>query len=210
MVSVRYQEGDLEAGMIVKKMHNDTDLPPKVESGEMLMMHSLGARLFFDKKGKFHIYDKTSNQDDQNSGSESSGSGSSSSGSGSSSSSSGQGRPLKNAPPLKPQSVHIQFDGKGKMTTTSFRQDKRQQGQDPADPNSQESPDPFSIHENDGKGGTHTHTTYQKGQGGSSSSGGGGGQPQPATSQGDPDRRRRKPRTRSSLGSRSTQTTRSR
>ena len=143
MVSVRYQEGDLEAGMIVKKMNNHTDRPPKVESGEMLMMHSLGARLFFDKKGKFHIYDKTSNQDDQNSGSELSGVGSSSSGSSSSSSSSGQGRPLKNAPPLKPQSVHIQFDGKGKMTTTSFRQDSRQQRQDPADPNSQELPDPF-------------------------------------------------------------------
>jgi hypothetical protein len=166
--------------MIVRRIHNDTDRPPKVEAGEMLMMHSLGARVFFDKKGKFHIYDKTSNQDDQNQQGQQGGQ-TSQSGSGG-----GQKSPLKNAPPLKPQSCHIQFDGKGKMKTTCFQQDSRQQGQDPADPNSQESPDPFSIHEVDGKGSTHTITTYQKGQGGQQGGGQSGGQAQPDTSQGDP------------------------
>lgn len=189
MVSVRYQEGDLETGMIIRRIHNDTDRPPKVEAGEMLMMHSLGARVFFDKKGKFHIYDKTSNQDDQNSQQDGQGgSGDTSSTSGTQRQSGSSGKPLKNAPPLKPQSCHIQFDGKGKMKTTCFQQDKRQQGQDPPDPNSQESPDPFSIHEVDGKGKTHTITTYQDGQGGQQGQQGqqGGGQAQPAKSQGDP------------------------
>src|SRR5580765_525498 len=102
MVAVRYQEGDLETGMIVRRMHNDTDKPPKVEAGEMLMMHSLGARLFFDKKGKFHIYDKTSNQDDQDSQQDGQGGqGGENTTSGSQRSSGQGGRPLKNAPPLK-------------------------------------------------------------------------------------------------------------
>lgn len=36
-VIVRFQEGDLESGKIVQRVHSDSDKPPKVESGEMVM-----------------------------------------------------------------------------------------------------------------------------------------------------------------------------
>lgn len=36
-VIVRLQEGDLESGKIVQRVHSDNDKPPKVESGEMVM-----------------------------------------------------------------------------------------------------------------------------------------------------------------------------
>lgn len=35
-VIVRYQEGDIESGKIVQRVHSDKDKPPKVESGEMV------------------------------------------------------------------------------------------------------------------------------------------------------------------------------
>lgn len=194
-VSVRYQEGDLESGMIIRRIHNDTDRPPKVESGEMLFMHSLGSRMFYKKDGSIHIYGKTSKQDDQNggtSGSGSSGSGSSSSGSGSGSgSSSGQGTPLKNAPPLQPQTYKMKVDPKGVTTISHFQQQQGGSGgsggsggqSDPPDPTSTQSPPNYSTMTTDPTQLKHTHTTYQKGQGQQSS---GGGKPQPDTTQGDP------------------------
>lgn len=208
-VIIRYNEGDLESGKIVKRVHSDTDTPPKVKSGEMLMMHSLGSRMFIDAKGQFHIYDRTSNQEDQSSGSSGAGgagagaggAGGGGGGGGGSGGGSGQNVPLKNAPPLEPQSVHIMLDGSGKMTITHYQQDKRQKGQDPSDPTSQKSPSPYASHAVDGKQHTHDTTTYQKPQGGGAGAGGaggagagagagsgssGGGSATPATSQGDP------------------------
>src|SRR5260370_257355 len=35
-VIVRYQEGDIESGKIVQRVHSDQDKPPKVQSGEMV------------------------------------------------------------------------------------------------------------------------------------------------------------------------------
>lgn len=45
-VIVRYQEGDIESGKIVQRVHSDQDKPPKVQSGEMVFW----AR--FDKTAK--------------------------------------------------------------------------------------------------------------------------------------------------------------
>jgi phage baseplate assembly protein gpV len=170
-VVVRYQEGDLESGKIVRKVHSDTDKPPAVQSGEMLWMHSLGARLFIDKAGHLHIYDRTSNQTDQSQ-------------SGGGAGAAGQGMPLKNAPPLQPQSTHIELDGSGKITISSFQQTGRAQGQDPEDPTSQKSPAPYATHTIDGKNNTVTTTTYQKQQ--SAPPSGGGGGTGPDTVQGSP------------------------
>lgn len=36
-VIVRFQEGDLESGKIVQRVHSDGDKPPKVESGELVI-----------------------------------------------------------------------------------------------------------------------------------------------------------------------------
>jgi uncharacterized protein involved in type VI secretion and phage assembly len=36
-VIVRYQEGDLESGKIVQRVHSDNEKPPKVQSGEMVL-----------------------------------------------------------------------------------------------------------------------------------------------------------------------------
>lgn len=35
-VIIRYQEGDIESGKIVQRVHSDQDKPPKVQSGEMV------------------------------------------------------------------------------------------------------------------------------------------------------------------------------
>ncbi len=36
-VIVRFQEGDIESGKIVQRVHSDSEKPPKVESGEMVI-----------------------------------------------------------------------------------------------------------------------------------------------------------------------------
>lgn len=36
-VIVRYQEGDIESGKIVQRVHSDNDVPPTVQSGEMVI-----------------------------------------------------------------------------------------------------------------------------------------------------------------------------
>lgn len=36
-VVVRYQEGDFESGKIVQRVHSDADVPPTVQSGEMVL-----------------------------------------------------------------------------------------------------------------------------------------------------------------------------
>ncbi|SHG92119.1 hypothetical protein [Bradyrhizobium erythrophlei] len=36
-VVVRFQEGDVESGKIVQRVHSDSDTPPAVQSGEMVM-----------------------------------------------------------------------------------------------------------------------------------------------------------------------------
>jgi phage baseplate assembly protein gpV len=51
LVQVAYQEGDLETGMIVGRVHNDVDKPPPVQAGEILLKHSSGATIFLDKNG---------------------------------------------------------------------------------------------------------------------------------------------------------------
>lgn len=191
-VIIRYQEGNLNSGKIVKRLHSKVDAPPKVKAGEMLMMHSLGGRMFFDEKGQFHLYDKTSNQDSQSQSSQSgqgAQGGAGGSGGGSGGGGGGGPTPLKNAPPLEPASWHFTTDGKGKSTMTHFQQDQRQQGQDPTDPNSQKSPKPYAKRGVSGKDMTHDAVTYQQEQGGQQGGQGqqgGGGQAQPATNQGDP------------------------
>lgn len=56
-VIVRFQEGDLESGKIVQRVHSDADKPPKVESGEMVMWTK-----FRKSKGKSEIGDETTDQ----------------------------------------------------------------------------------------------------------------------------------------------------
>lgn len=50
-VIVRYQEGDIESGKIVQRVHSDEDKPPEVQSGEMVFWHKNGAKIFFSKDG---------------------------------------------------------------------------------------------------------------------------------------------------------------
>jgi hypothetical protein len=211
-VTVSYHGGDLSAGRIVKSVYSKVDVPPKVESGEMLFMHSLGHRMFFQKDGSLHIYGKTSKQDDQSqsgqqqSGQDQSGSSGGPSAGGGGGGGGGQtgGSPLKNAPPLQPQTYKMKIDPKGVTTISHFQQQQGGQGGqggggsggqggggDPADPNSTQSPPHYSKMSTDPTQLSHTHTTYQEGQGqqqqgGQSGGQGGGGQAQPATSQGDP------------------------
>jgi hypothetical protein len=183
-VTVSFQEGDTESGAITRQLHSDTDRPPKVESGEMLWMHSLGGRMFWKKDGSFHLYGKTSKQSSQTQQDQSSSSsaGASASGSGAS----GQGAPLKNAPPLQPQTYKMEINPQGVTTHSHFQQQQGSSGggQDPSDPTSTQSPQAYSSMVTDPVNLKHTHTTYHKSQSGQSS--GGGGQAQPDTTQGDP------------------------
>jgi phage baseplate assembly protein gpV len=70
-VIVRFQEGDFEAGKIVKRVHSDKEKPPKVESGEMVFWHKNGAKIFFSKDGSLLLQggtqDSTSSSGDPNS-----------------------------------------------------------------------------------------------------------------------------------------------
>lgn len=54
-VIVRYQEGDIESGKIVQRVHSDQDKPPKVQSGEMVFWHKNGAKIFFSKDGSLTL-----------------------------------------------------------------------------------------------------------------------------------------------------------
>jgi hypothetical protein len=178
-VVIRFQEGDMNSGKIVRRVHSKVDVPPKVESGEMLFMHSLGARFFVKKDGSVHLYGKTSKQSDQ-SQQGIGGSGGSSGGSGDLG-----GSPLKNPPPLQPQTYKMKIDPKGVTTHSHFQQQQGgSQQQDPNDPTSTKSPPNYSTMETDPVNLKHTHTTYHQGQASQSSSG--GGQAQPDTTQGDP------------------------
>lgn len=56
-VIIRMQEGDLESGKIVQRVHSDSDKPPRVESGEMVMWAK-----FKKSKGKSQIGDETTDQ----------------------------------------------------------------------------------------------------------------------------------------------------
>lgn len=60
-VIVRYQEGDIESGKIVQRVHSDQDKPPKVESGEMVFWHKNGAKIFFSKDGSLTLQGGTEN-----------------------------------------------------------------------------------------------------------------------------------------------------
>lgn len=62
-VIVRFQEGDLESGKIVQRVHSDDDKPPTVQSGEMVMWAK-----FKKSTGKSSIGDDTT---DTGSGSDS-------------------------------------------------------------------------------------------------------------------------------------------
>lgn len=56
-VIVRYQEGDIESGKIVQRVHSDKEKPPRVESGEMVQWHEKGSKIFFAKDGSLTITD---------------------------------------------------------------------------------------------------------------------------------------------------------
>ena len=69
-VIVRFQEGDFEAGKIVKRLFSNKRPPPEVKSGEILVQHVSQNKLFFDEKkqiqeihysGGSEIWDKTGN-----------------------------------------------------------------------------------------------------------------------------------------------------
>lgn len=62
-VIVRFQEGDLESGKIVQRVHSDNDKPPTVQAGEMVMWAK-----FKKSTGKSTIGDETT---DDSSGSDS-------------------------------------------------------------------------------------------------------------------------------------------
>lgn len=63
-VIVRYQEGDIESGKIVQRVHSDQDKPPRVESGEMVFWHKNGAMIFFNKAGDLILRGGTENAKD--------------------------------------------------------------------------------------------------------------------------------------------------
>lgn len=63
-VIVRMQEGDIESGKIVQRVHSDKDKPPKVQSGEMVFWHKNGAMIFFNKKGDLILQGGTENAKD--------------------------------------------------------------------------------------------------------------------------------------------------
>lgn len=65
-VIVRYQEGDIESGKVVQRVHSDQDKPPKVESGEMVFW----ARFKKTAKGQSGLGDDPSAQSDQETGEE--------------------------------------------------------------------------------------------------------------------------------------------
>lgn len=70
-VIVRYQEGDFESGKIVQRVHSDSDQPPQVQSGEMVIWSKFkksggtpdgaqggtGQQLFFKKDGSVNFTD---------------------------------------------------------------------------------------------------------------------------------------------------------
>lgn len=56
-VIVRFQEGDVEAGKIVQRVHSDKEKPPRVESGEMVFWHEKGQKIFFKNDGSITIQD---------------------------------------------------------------------------------------------------------------------------------------------------------
>lgn len=198
-VIVRFQEGSLNSGKVSRRVHSKIDVPPQVEAGERLIMHSLGSRIFWKKDGSFHLYGKTSKQDDQSQQGSGSSSGSSAGSSGGASSGFAIGSnsgpsPLKNAPPLQPQTYKLKIDPKGVTTHTHFQQKQQSGGsggsggsgqQDPADPTSTESPGHYSTMVTDPVNLKHEHTTHQEDQSSSSSSSG-GGSPTPDATQGDP------------------------
>ena len=56
-VIVRFQEGDFESGKIVQRVHSDADKSPRVESGEMVLWHQSGSKIFFAKDGSLTLQD---------------------------------------------------------------------------------------------------------------------------------------------------------
>ena len=60
-VIVRLQEGDFESGKMVARLFSDTDKPPEVQSGEVMLLHVSGATVFLDKNGQTTVTDKEGN-----------------------------------------------------------------------------------------------------------------------------------------------------
>lgn len=56
-VIVRYQEGDVESGKIVQRVHSDEDKPPEVQSGEMVFWAKWGQKMYFAKDGSITLTD---------------------------------------------------------------------------------------------------------------------------------------------------------
>lgn len=51
-VIVRYQEGDIESGKVVQRVHSDTDNPPEAKSGEIIVYTNGKKIVISDNKGK--------------------------------------------------------------------------------------------------------------------------------------------------------------
>jgi phage baseplate assembly protein gpV len=56
-VIVRYQEGDFESGKIVQRVHSDTDKPPMAQSGEIVIQHQKGGKIFCAASGQVTVQD---------------------------------------------------------------------------------------------------------------------------------------------------------
>jgi phage baseplate assembly protein gpV len=56
-VIVRFQEGDLESGKVVKVVHSDQDKPPEVQAGEGVLWHKWGQKIYFKNDGSITITD---------------------------------------------------------------------------------------------------------------------------------------------------------
>jgi hypothetical protein len=54
-VEVTFTEGDLEQGRLMHRVHSDTEKPPPVESGEVLVKHEKSGSIFWDKNSNLKI-----------------------------------------------------------------------------------------------------------------------------------------------------------
>lgn len=56
-VMVSHQYGDLESGIVVGRVHDDSEKAPEVKSGEMLLQHEKGQKVFLAADGSATFQD---------------------------------------------------------------------------------------------------------------------------------------------------------
>jgi phage baseplate assembly protein gpV len=66
-VEVTYHGGDLDSGRITGMYHSDQDQPPQVQSGEILLQHQSGSKVYLDQNGNvIHVSQQAYNVTGQN------------------------------------------------------------------------------------------------------------------------------------------------